>query len=99
MDLVHSDLLKDYQFPEMKLPKLSKITFQNIHGIKKYMDETIKMTEERGYAETLCGRRKYFPDINNHNKNIKSASERAAINMPIQGTAADMIKLAMINVL
>lgn len=78
--------------------EIIKNYFSKYPGIKKYMDDTIALTEKNGYAETLCGRRKYFPDINNHNKTIKSAAERAAINMPIQGTAADMIKLAMIKV-
>lgn len=67
-------------------------------GIKKYVDDTIATTQKKGYAETLCGRRRYFPNINSQNKNLRSADERAAINLPIQGTAADMMKIAMINV-
>lgn len=67
-------------------------------GIKKYVDETISSTQKKGYAETLCGRRRYFPNINSQNKNLRSADERAAINLPIQGTAADMMKIAMINI-
>ena len=56
------------------------------------------ITRERGYASTLLGRRRYFPTINASNRGLRTAAERAAINMPIQGTAADMIKLAMIRV-
>ncbi|MFN3781428.1 MAG: DNA polymerase I, partial [Candidatus Kapaibacteriota bacterium] len=67
-------------------------------GIKKYVEETIASTQRKGYAETLCGRRRYFPNINSQNKNLRSADERAAINLPIQGTAADMMKIAMINI-
>ncbi|MGB9912689.1 MAG: DNA polymerase, partial [Candidatus Kapaibacteriota bacterium] len=55
-------------------------------------------TQKKGFAETLCGRRRYFPNINSQNKNLRSADERAAINLPIQGTAADMMKIAMINI-
>jgi DNA polymerase-1 len=67
-------------------------------GIKKYVEETISKTQKKGYAETLCGRRRYFPNINSMNKNLRSADERAAINLPIQGTASDMMKIAMINI-
>ncbi|MCX7879739.1 MAG: DNA polymerase I [Ignavibacteria bacterium] len=67
-------------------------------GIKKYMDDTIKLAQKKGYAETLLGRRRFFPNLNSQNKNIRAADERAAINFPIQGTASDMMKIAMINI-
>ncbi|NOX66152.1 MAG: DNA polymerase I [Chlorobi bacterium] len=72
--------------------------FDKYPGIKRYMEETKKKTQELGYSETLLGRRRYFPDILNKNHNLRNAAERAAINMPIQGTAADMLKIAMIKV-
>lgn len=72
--------------------------FKSYPGIKKYMDMTIKSAQEKGYAETLCGRRRYFEQINSQNKMLRTAAERAAINMPIQGTASDMMKIAMINI-
>ncbi|OGU58818.1 MAG: DNA polymerase I [Ignavibacteria bacterium GWF2_33_9] len=72
--------------------------FEKYPGIKKYIDDTILSTHKNGFAETLMKRRRYFPEINNRNQNIKTAAERAAINMPIQGTASDMIKLAMIQI-
>ncbi len=72
--------------------------FKKYPGIKKYMDDTIHSTQQKGYAETMFGRRRFLPDINSNNQNLRSAAERAAINMPIQGSASDMIKLAMINV-
>ena len=59
------------------------------------MDKTVESTRERGYAETLLGRRRYLPEINSANANVRQAAERAAINMPIQGTAADIIKISM----
>lgn len=67
-------------------------------GIQEYMDITVKFAQENGYAETLLGRRRYFKNINNNNRMLKTADERAAINMPIQGTASDMMKIAMINI-
>ena len=72
--------------------------FAKYPGIKQYIDSTIESTRERGYASTLLGRRRYFPLINAANRGLRTAAERAAINMPIQGTAADMMKLAMIRV-
>ncbi len=71
--------------------------FEKYPGIKNYIDKTIKFVEGYGYAETLLGRRRYFKNINSKNRNLKTADERAAINLPIQGTAADMMKIAMIN--
>jgi len=70
-------------------------TFKNV---KDYMDGSIKTAQEKGYAETLMGRRRYLRNINSNNRVVKQFEERVAINMPIQGTAADMIKLAMINI-
>ncbi|MGA2298018.1 MAG: DNA polymerase, partial [FCB group bacterium] len=72
--------------------------FGKYPGIKRYIEDTIKKTRETGYAETLCGRRRFFENIKSNNRNIRSADERAAINMPIQGTASDMMKLAMLKV-
>lgn len=69
--------------------------FDKYKGISKYMSNTIKFVEENGFAITLCGRKRYFGDINSNNKMLKNATERAAINMPIQGTASDMMKIAM----
>lgn len=66
--------------------------------IKNYFETTVESVRSKGYAETLCGRRRYFSNITSNNATIRQATERAAINMPIQGTAADMMKIAMINV-
>lgn len=72
--------------------------FNKYPGIQNYIEETIKKTAERGYAVTLCNRRRYFPNITSSNRKLLSADERAAINFPIQGTAADMMKLAMVSI-
>jgi len=67
-------------------------------GIKDFIDRTVADTRDCGYAKTLLGRRRYFPNINSNNRGLRTAAERAAVNMPIQGTAADMMKVAMIRV-
>ena len=72
--------------------------FEKYSGIKSYMDNTIKSAREKGYVETLLGRRRHLRDINAGNWTVRGFAERNAINAPIQGTAADMIKIAMINV-
>lgn len=72
--------------------------FTEFPGLLKYKEESIEMCRERGYAETLLGRRRYMPDINSRNHTVRAAAERNAINAPIQGSAADIIKIAMINI-
>ena len=67
-------------------------------NIQKYMDDTINFAKENGYVETLMGRKRWLKDINSANFTVRGFAERNAINSPIQGTAADMIKLAMIKV-
>ena len=70
---------------------------KEFHGITKYMDDTINFAREHGYVQTLMGRRRWLRDINSANFTVRGFAERNAINSPIQGTAADMIKLAMIK--
>jgi DNA polymerase-1 len=72
--------------------------FEKYPGIKDYLDSTIAFCRDKGYVETLTGRRRYLPDIASRNGTVRSAAERNAINAPIQGTAADMIKIAMSRV-
>src|SRR5207249_6236251 len=72
--------------------------FAQFPGIRHYMDQTIAFAREHGYVETVTGRRRYLRDIRSSNNTIRGSAERNAINAPIQGTAADMIKLAMINI-
>lgn len=66
--------------------------------VKEYLDGTIRTARERGYVETMLGRRRPIPDINATNRNVRQAAERMAVNMPVQGTAADIIKKAMAQV-
>jgi len=72
--------------------------FERFPGVKTYINETIAAARRNGYVSTLAGRRRYLPEINSRNQNIRGNAERQAINMPIQGTSADMIKMAMIRV-
>jgi DNA polymerase-1 len=72
--------------------------FQRFAGVKQYMDETRLLAKQRGYVETVFGRRLWLPEINSPNGPRRAGAERAAINAPMQGTAADLIKLAMIAV-
>jgi len=78
--------------------ELIEAYFKEYPNIKTYMEDSVKNAREKGYAETILGRRRYLKDITSRNHTVKSFAERIAINMPIQGAAADMIKLAMIKV-
>ena len=72
--------------------------FARYPGIRRYLDETVERARKLGYVETLMGRRRLMADLHSKNRMAAQAAERAAINMPIQGTAADLIKKAMIEV-
>ena len=78
--------------------ELIDLYFEKYPRINEYITRTIGFAKENGFVETLLGRRRYIPDINAKNRNIRSFAERTAINAPIQGTAADMIKVAMIHI-
>jgi DNA polymerase-1 len=73
--------------------------FATFPGVKTFMDKCIQIAREKEYVETIFGRRRYLPDINSRNAVVRGFAERNAINAPIQGSAADIIKLAMVNVL
>lgn len=75
-----------------------KSYFARYTGVKKYMEDIVAKAREQGYVSTLMGRRRYLPDIRHSNFNLRSFAERTAINTPIQGTAADIMKKAMIDV-
>jgi DNA polymerase-1 len=84
--------------PRTEAAEIIDAYFREYPAIRGFMDRTVNEARENGYVETLSGRRRYFPDLNSGNQNLRSNAERAAINTPIQGTAADMIKLAMIRI-
>ena len=72
--------------------------FEAFSGVREYIDRTLEFTKKEGYCETLFGRRRYLPELNAGNFQLRAAAERMAINHPIQGTAADLMKMAMIEV-
>lgn len=72
--------------------------FERFPGVRAYLDSQIELARRQGYVQTLTGRRRYIPEISSRNFNIRSFGERVATNAPIQGTAADLIKIAMINI-
>ena len=84
--------------PRFEAKEIIDNYFAQFPGIKKYMDDTIAFARDNGYVETISGRRRNLRDINSRNANIRGFAERNAINAPIQGSAADMIKIAMINI-
>ena len=84
-------------FSRTEAQRLIEQYFMRYPGIKAYVEAQIARVREKGYAETLLGRRRYIPNIHSGNKSLRAEAERLAINTPIQGTAADLIKLAMIR--
>ena len=84
--------------PRTEAASIIDAYFREYPAIKDFMELTVAEARERGYVETLSGRRRLLPDLHSANQNIRGNAERAAINTPIQGTAADMIKIAMIRV-
>ncbi len=71
--------------------------FEKYPGVKQYLESTKEQAREKGYVQTILGRRRSIPEINSSNRQVREAAERMAINMPVQGTSADIIKVAMIN--
>lgn len=84
--------------PRKEAAALIEEYFAQYPDIKNYIDTNIAFAHEHGYAQTLLGRRRYLPDINSRNASARNFAERNAVNMPIQGTSADMIKIAMIHI-
>ncbi len=84
--------------PRGEAAALIESYFTQFPGVRDFMDRLVQEAREKGYAETLCGRRRALPDLEAANFNLRAAAERTAINTPIQGSAADMIKIAMIRV-
>jgi len=72
--------------------------FERFGGIRDYLKTVVVAAREKGYTETVLGRRRYLPDLNHENRQRRDIAERAALNAPIQGSAADIIKIAMLNV-
>lgn len=78
--------------------KLIDDYFENFPGVRKYIDDSVDLARKKGFVETIMHRRRYLPDINSRNSNVRGYAERNAVNAPIQGSAADIIKLAMVKI-
>lgn len=91
-------LSKQLRIPQKEAQKIIDAYFDKYPGVRRYMDENIELARKKGYVETLFGRKLMLPEINSSNKNIRQFAERAAINAPMQGSAADIIKKAMIEI-
>jgi len=91
-------LSQNLGIPRKEAADIIENYFAQYPGIKKYMGDTMNFARENGYVCTLMGRRRYLRDINSANATVRGFAERNAINAPIQGSAADMIKIAMINI-
>ncbi|MBB71828.1 MAG: DNA polymerase I [Legionellales bacterium] len=88
-------LSKQLDIPRADAQKYMDLYFERYPGVQDYMDEVRELAHQQGYVETLFGRRLYLPEINSRNMQRQKAAERAAVNAPMQGTAADIIKIAM----
>ena len=88
-------LAKELEIPNREAQEFIERYFAHYHGVKDYIDDTIAETRKTGVSRTLFGRLRQIPEINSKNPNMRSFAERTAVNSPIQGTAADLIKLAM----
>ena len=86
------------KIPRAEAKKIIDDDFESFPSISAYISDVLASARENGYVETIFGRKRYLPDINSRNATVRSLAERNAINAPIQGTSADIIKLAMINV-
>lgn len=91
-------LAKDLKISRIEAQKYIDRYFSNYKGIEEYLRYTVDFAYKNGYVETMFNRRRYLPEINSSNYNLRMFGERVAKNMPIQGTAADIIKIAMVNI-
>lgn len=91
-------LSQNLSIPRKEAAEIIENYFNTYPNIKKYMNDTMNFARENGYVETIMGRRRYLRDINSANQTVRGFAERNAINAPIQGSAADMIKIAMIRI-
>jgi DNA polymerase-1 len=91
-------LAERLNIPRAESKELIEGYFKTYPDIRAYMDESIEVAKEKGYVETIYKRKRFLPDINSHNAIVRGYAERNAINAPIQGSAADIIKVAMVRI-
>jgi DNA polymerase-1 len=90
-------LSKQLAIPQEEARDFIRLYFERFAGVRRFLDATIEQARQRGYVETLFGRRRYLSELGHKNAAIRAAAERAAMNSPLQGSAADLIKIAMIT--
>lgn len=93
-----SDLPNGMNVERKEAKELIDGYFETYPGVKAYMDQSIRVAQEKGYVETIFHRKRFLPDINSRNAVVRGYAERNAINAPIQGSAADIIKVAMARI-
>ncbi len=91
-------LAERLNIPRAEAKELIDGYFKTYPDVRAYMDESIRLAKEHGYVTTICGRKRFLPDIHSHNAVVRGYAERNAINAPIQGSAADIIKMAMVGI-
>ena len=85
------------EFSRKEAEKFISAYFEKYPRVKEYLEETKEQARQLGYVQTILGRRRLIPEVNSSNRNLREAAERMAINMPVQGTSADIIKVAMVK--
>ena len=98
MELVILDQVNNFGISRKLAKQYIEEYLTQYEGIRKFMENITEKAKEQGYVETLFGRRRYIPELNSNNYMVREFGKRAAMNTPIQGTAADIMKIAMINV-
>jgi len=91
-------LARDIKVPRGEAKRYIESYFQRYAGVRSYIDRVVREARQKGYVTTILNRRRYLPDLFSPNRTVRSFGERTAINTPIQGSAADIIKLAMVNI-
>jgi len=91
-------LAKELGISDTKAKRYIDRYFERFSGVRKFIDELIEKAKKSGYVETILGRKRYVPELNSKNHNTRKLGERIATNSPIQGSGADIIKIAMVNV-
>ena len=91
-------LAKQLDISQDDAQEFIKLYFERFAGVRRYLDECVKAAKELGYAETIFGRRRYIPELRDRNYNMRAFGERVAMNSPLQGSAADLIKRAMVGI-
>lgn len=89
---------RELNIPQNLAREMISRYFQRYEGVRAYVDQTPRLARQRGYVTTLFGRKRFLPDLHSRNRNVRQFAERTAINTPIQGTAADIIKMAMVRI-